>query len=350
MGEGGDEGGQLGTMRGLGGEQCRVQRSVDSSRFPTAATGSVRWKQCLRRLPPAFGWIRHQPDCRDRTRRLPGCRQQCGARFDQIRMTRSATLPAQPQDQEMQNLAIRQEAPGLMVAQAFLSAASASMLRPLARASAINLLQRALPRGEMDLVRGFAAPLSLIVLGRLIGLPSPDRSRLEGWCEAVESACAGEALPVSICQDMLETLRKVGVKEGAARQWASPGRITRQCPMSDEDLAATMQQVIVSARLNVLHLIAKGGLKLLQGRAQRDWLLRDPENRIEVALLEALGDELCWQSATPVARMEAEVALAALVLRAPDVRLAAPSESFDWHRDPWGHRPSEVRLAFRRTS
>jgi pimeloyl-[acyl-carrier protein] synthase len=46
-----------------------------------------------------------------------------------------------------------------------------------------ELLDRVAPRGEMELVRDLAAPLPVIVIAELLGVPAADRERLVQWSE-----------------------------------------------------------------------------------------------------------------------------------------------------------------------
>ena len=47
------------------------------------------------------------------------------------------------------------------------------------------LLERASSRGEMDLIRDFAYPLPVAVIGDLLGVPPSDRERLKAWSDEV---------------------------------------------------------------------------------------------------------------------------------------------------------------------
>ena len=54
-------------------------------------------------------------------------------------------------------------------------------LRPRIQSIVDDLLDRALPAGEMDLLEDFAVPLPVTVIAELLGIPEADRGRLRPW-------------------------------------------------------------------------------------------------------------------------------------------------------------------------
>jgi cytochrome P450 len=54
-----------------------------------------------------------------------------------------------------------------------------------------ELLDRALPAGQIELVSALAEPLPVIVIAELLGIPSADRARFKVWSDAVVSFAAG---------------------------------------------------------------------------------------------------------------------------------------------------------------
>lgn len=58
-------------------------------------------------------------------------------------------------------------------------------LEPRIRALAAGLLDAVMDRGELDLVAELAAPLPMMVIAELLGLPIGDWRRLVGWSEAI---------------------------------------------------------------------------------------------------------------------------------------------------------------------
>lgn len=58
-------------------------------------------------------------------------------------------------------------------------------LRARVRQIADGLLDAVLPRGEMDVIGDFAAPLPAIVTAELLGVPAEDHRRIKAWSEAL---------------------------------------------------------------------------------------------------------------------------------------------------------------------
>jgi cytochrome P450 len=71
-----------------------------------------------------------------------------------------------------------------LIAKAF-TARSIAGLEPRVRAIARALLDRVAARGEMDLVADFAAPLPMMVIAEMLGVPAVDWERLKRWADAI---------------------------------------------------------------------------------------------------------------------------------------------------------------------
>ena len=62
---------------------------------------------------------------------------------------------------------------------------SVAALEPRIRALSGELLDRVVERGEMDLVADFAAPLPMLVIAEMLGIPADDRPRFQAWADAI---------------------------------------------------------------------------------------------------------------------------------------------------------------------
>ena len=62
---------------------------------------------------------------------------------------------------------------------------SIAALEPRVRALSAELLDALVGRGEMDLVAEYAAPLPVLVIAALMGIPAHDRTRFERWSHAI---------------------------------------------------------------------------------------------------------------------------------------------------------------------
>jgi cytochrome P450 len=71
-----------------------------------------------------------------------------------------------------------------LVSRAFTPRSSAA-LEPSIRQLSGELLDRVTGRGEMDLVADFAAPLPMLVIGEMLGIPAADRPQFQTWADAI---------------------------------------------------------------------------------------------------------------------------------------------------------------------
>ncbi len=77
-----------------------------------------------------------------------------------------------------------------LVTQAFTPKAVAR-LEPRIRAIVTSLLDRVLPKGEMELVADFAYPLPATVIAELLGIPASDQARFKQWSDSIVGGGAG---------------------------------------------------------------------------------------------------------------------------------------------------------------
>jgi cytochrome P450 len=71
-----------------------------------------------------------------------------------------------------------------LVSQAF-TPRSIANLEPRIRDISRQLLDQALPRGQMDLAADYSVPLPMMVISELLGIPPEDRPRFERWNQAI---------------------------------------------------------------------------------------------------------------------------------------------------------------------
>ena len=83
---------------------------------------------------------------------------------------------------------------------------SAEQLIPFIQETADDLLDRVIDRGEVDIVRDFAVPLPVAVVGRLLGLHFKDPGQLRSWSRSIANAMAPEAKS-KLYDDALEKTR-----------------------------------------------------------------------------------------------------------------------------------------------
>jgi hypothetical protein len=209
---------------------------------------------------------------------------------------------------------------------------AAEALRARAQAMCTELLERVLPRGQTELMRGYALPLSANVLADFIGLPPGERARLRSWCSALtppewRHGINDEASRERVQLDMAALLGAAGSTDG-------------------EDPVAAVWELISGLHGSTMQLIGNGAFVLLRRPGLTNWLMCDPHTRMRVSLLEALGEDRCYRRAPPLALMQAEVGLAHLLARTADLRLAVPADTVPWHIGPGGRQPVRLPLQF----
>ena len=90
-----------------------------------------------------------------------------------------------------------------LVTQAFTPRAVAR-LEPRITAIVQELLDRAAPRGAMDVVLDFAYPLPVIVIAEMLGIPAEDRERFKAWSDAVVAGAQAEDAAMGFSQAQRE--------------------------------------------------------------------------------------------------------------------------------------------------
>ncbi len=100
-----------------------------------------------------------------------------------------------------------------LVAQAFTPKAVAQ-IEPAIRSLAHQLLDTVIDQGEIDVVEDFAAPLPLLVINQLLGVPREDQQQVRVWCAAYAEAstpAAWEARSALLAYftDLMEQRRKI---------------------------------------------------------------------------------------------------------------------------------------------
>ena len=137
------------------------------------------------------------------------------------------------------------------------------------------LLDRAAEVGEIDLIRDFAYPLPIAVIGDLLGVPPEDHERLKGWSDEL-ATFVGSALATADRHE--RAARGVGEMHAyferlVARRRAAPADdlVTalvaaqeRGEPLSREELVASCVLLLFAGHETTTHHIANGLRALLQ--------------------------------------------------------------------------------------
>ena len=189
-------------------------------------------------------------------------------------------------------------------------------LRPRVEGIVDELLAQVARRGEMDLLTDFAAPLPIIVIAEMLGMPAEDRVQLRHWSDQLATFIDG-------------TVRDAGIPaaaEAAAHMCDYMERIIeerRREPRDDlisalvsaseqgdrlsaNELVGTIGLILGAGHETTTNLIGNGMLALLRHPDQLERLRREPE-RIESAVEELLRFDSPVQTTSRVPTRDVEV-------------------------------------------
>jgi cytochrome P450 len=150
-----------------------------------------------------------------------------------------------------------------------------------------ELLAEVTPRGEMDLLTDFAAPLPIIVIAELLGMPAEDRVELREWSDRLatfidgtirdagipEAAVAADAM-CAYMERIIER-RRAEPKDDLISALVSAREERDQ--LSDDELLGTIGLILAAGHETTTNLIGNGVLALLRHPDQVAKLRREPE-------------------------------------------------------------------------
>jgi cytochrome P450 len=141
-------------------------------------------------------------------------------------------------------------------------------------------LEKALKRGEIDLLHDFALPVPLAIIGQIMGVPEKDHSKFAGWTRAMVSSSSGNPLLV-----MPSILMFVNYLRGmvAKRRKQPTDDLTSALVQAQEGKDALSTDEIVSMLILLLsaghettvNLIGTGVYELLRHPEQLELLRQD---------------------------------------------------------------------------
>ena len=162
-----------------------------------------------------------------------------------------------------------------------------------------ELIDRVCEQGECDLVRDLAAPLPMIVIGDMLGVPPEDRDQLLKWSDDLLGSLGGSA-------------EDIGAAANAFSEYDAYARGTiekrRQQPtedlvsvlihadvdgdrLTDDEIVFESLLILVGGDETTRHVISGGMEQLLRDPAARDTVARDRE-----ALSTGVEEMLRWVS------------------------------------------------------
>ncbi|MBF9072605.1 cytochrome P450 family protein [Streptacidiphilus fuscans] len=176
-----------------------------------------------------------------------------------------------------------------LAARAF-TAQRVEALRPSIQQAADELIRGFAARGEADLVADYAAPLPILIISQILGVPAPDRSDFRLWTDAILAASADPAAAKAAMVQLTGFLGRL-----VADKRTSPGADLlsdlvqardENGSLSEEELTSLAFLLLFAGYENSVHLIGSSILALLDHPDEMKRLLAQPE------LLEGAIEEL----------------------------------------------------------
>ena len=146
-----------------------------------------------------------------------------------------------------------------------------------------RLLDRALSRGRLDLIRAYAQPVPTTVIAEMLGVPVADRRLFQRWSQALLVAGAsrwGVLLAIPHVWLFLRYLRRL-IRERRARPRDDLVSALVRAEeagqrLSEDELVAMIVLLLVAGHETTVNLIGSGTLALLQHPGQLERLRQDP--------------------------------------------------------------------------
>nr|CEL23458.1 putative cytochrome P450 hydroxylase [Kibdelosporangium sp. MJ126-NF4]CTQ96839.1 putative cytochrome P450 hydroxylase [Kibdelosporangium sp. MJ126-NF4] len=223
--------------------------------------------------------------------------------------------------------------------------------------------------GTVDLMAAYAAPLPIITIGDLLGVPTERIGDFRGWTDALMTGGSRDAV-ASMYRFMVEL---IAAKRAEPADDLISGMIAArdgEDRLTEDELLSLAFLILWAGYENTVHLIGNSVLRLFDGPADTEELLRVanpspyairrfPLEDIEIAGQTITAGEtvlLDMQAANeastqhlsfgagihhclgaPLARLELEIALATLFGKYPDAAPAVPLDQLRW-RDSFRSR------------
>ncbi len=156
-----------------------------------------------------------------------------------------------------------------------------------------ELLDAAIGRGQMDLIRDYALPLPTTIIAGMLGVPAADRHYFQRWSNALVSAGAStwgmlNALPNALA--MMRYIRRIIRQRRSQPRDDLVSDLARAeetgDKLSEEELLSMIFLLLVAGHETTVNLIGNGTLALLEHRDQWERLREEP------ALLKSAVEEL----------------------------------------------------------
>ncbi|MEV0719770.1 cytochrome P450 [Asanoa sp. NPDC050611] len=180
-------------------------------------------------------------------------------------------------------------------------------LRPRIAEIVAGLLDKVVPQGHADLMRDFAIPLPMMVIGELLGIPEKDRQRVLDWTQVIrESGSSGrppaeEKARVQEAQAWLhgyltELVAAKRVEPDDAMVSILIAACDEEGVLSERELVSTAFLLLFAGHQTTADFIGNATLALLTNPEQLDLLVKTPD-----LLPQAIEELLRFDGPLPVA-------------------------------------------------
>ncbi|MEU4157766.1 cytochrome P450 [Actinoplanes sp. NPDC026670] len=258
-------------------------------------------------------------------------------------------------------------------------------LRPAVARTAGELLDRIAASGEADLIRDYAGPLPVAVISDLLGVPAADRDDFRIWTDTMllppagDRAAAARAIGAihAYLQQLIEAKRAEPADDMLSALIAARDAGDR---LDEDELTSLAFLLLLAGYENTVHAIGTGILAMLRNpglpldveellryespatvllrrfpvedvevsgvvlpRGESVLLVAGAANRDPAVFPEpaevrpgraaghlSFGHGIHYCVAAPLARIELEIAIGAVLARFPRLRLAVPAEDLRW--------------------
>ena len=175
-----------------------------------------------------------------------------------------------------------------------------------------ELLNRVQPRGRMDLIHDYALQIPTTIIAEMLGVPQKDRLKFHRWSSGAISASASRLGILAAIPHMMAFMRYVRSLVKARR--ANP---------EDDLITALVRAEEAGEHLNEDELLAMVVLLLIAGH-------ETTVNLIGNGTLALLENPDCLDAS--LARLEGQMAIATMLRRTTNLKLAASADGLRWKR------------------
>jgi cytochrome P450 len=189
-------------------------------------------------------------------------------------------------------------------------------LRPRAQALADELLDAAAPAGTLDVIGGYAMPLTLTIISEMLGVPIESREEMRAWAGVLVQAVDCKRDTAIYGPATLVTMQFVALFQGVLEERRAEPRddlISELLQaheqgdhLSEQELIVTATTLLLAGHETTVNLIGNGMLSLLRHPDQLA-LLREHPELVSSAVEEFLRYEAPSQMASRVASEEVEI-------------------------------------------